>query len=159
VGLSFHPPNFCGQLAITHIILLPLLFFQRHWPARGVMPVHHIIIIGGGVTGLTTACELLQRNYKVTVIAERCANEENRITSQIAGALWEWPPAVCGRHTNTMSLKKSKRWCKVAYDKFKEMAADPELSEAAGVKMRLTKFFFTEPVISSYQQVRFNAIH
>ena len=54
------------------------------------MPSHHIVIIGGGVTGLTTACELLQRNYKVTVIAERYANQGNRITSQIAGV------ATCG---------------------------------------------------------------
>jgi D-amino-acid oxidase len=119
---------------------------------------HHIVIIGGGVTGLTTACELLQRNHKVTVIAERYANEENRIASQIAGALWEWPPAVCGRHTDPMSLDKSKHWCKVSYDKFKKMAADPELSTAAGVRMRLAKFFFVKPVLSSIQQVRFNVM-
>jgi hypothetical protein len=118
-----------------------------------MMHSHHIVVIGGGVTGLTTACELLHRNYKVTVVAERYVNSESRITSQIAGALWEWPPAVCGRHTDPMSLDMSKRWCKIAYDRFKKMAADPELSAAAGVRMRLAKFFFVEPVISSYQQV------
>ena len=98
------------------------------------MPSHHIVIIGGGVTGLTTACELLQRNYQVTVIAERYANQENRITSQVAGALWEWPPAVCGRHTDIISLENSKRWCKVAYDRYKEMAA--ETSKESGIERR-----------------------
>ena len=117
------------------------------------MPSHHIVIIGGGVTGLTTACELLQRNYQITVIAERYANKDNRITSQIAGALWEWPPAVCGRHTDIISLENSKRWCKVAYDRYKEMAANPKLSEASGVRMRTAKFFFLEPVLSCPEQV------
>ena len=119
------------------------------------MAPYHIIIVGGGVTGLTTACELLQRNYQVTVIAERYANEDNRITSQIAGALWEWPPAVCGRHTDIISLENSKRWCKVAYDRYKAMAANPELSEASGVRMRMAKFFFLEPVLSSPEQASF----
>jgi D-amino-acid oxidase len=114
---------------------------------------HHAVIIGGGVTGLTTAWELLQRNYKVTVIAERYRNQENRITSQIAGALWEWPPAVCGRHTDPISLERSKKWCKVGYEKLKKIAADPDLSASAGVKMRLAKFFFVEPVFSSIEQV------
>jgi len=119
------------------------------------MPPYHIIVIGGGVTGLTTACELLQRNYQVTVIAERYANQDNRITSQIAGALWEWPPAVCGRHTDIISLENSKRWCKVAYDRYKAMAANPELSVASGVRMRMAKFFFLEPVLNSPEQVSF----
>ena len=119
------------------------------------MPPYHVIIIGGGVTGLTTACELLQRNYDVTVIAERYANQDNRITSQMAGALWEWPPAVCGRHTDIISLENSKRWCQVAYDRYKEMAANPELSVASGVRMRMAKFFFLEPVLSSPEQASF----
>lgn len=119
------------------------------------MPSHHIVIIGGGVTGLTTACELLQRNYRVTVLAERYANQDNRITSQIAGALWEWPPAVCGRHTDVISLENSKRWCKVVYDRYKAMAANPELSVASGVRMRMAKFFFLEPVLSCPQQASF----
>jgi D-amino-acid oxidase len=123
------------------------------------MPSHHIVIIGGGVTGLTTACELLQRNYQVTVIAERYANQDNRITSQVAGALWEWPPAVCGRHTDIISLENSKRWCKVAYDRYKEMAAKPELSLASGVRMRMAKFFFLAPVLSCAHQVSFVVIN
>lgn len=63
----------------------------------------HALIIGGGVSGLTTAKVLLENGYKVSVIAQEYASRKNRITSQIAGALWEWPPAVCGRSVNPCS--------------------------------------------------------
>jgi D-amino-acid oxidase len=53
----------------------------------------------------------------VTVLAKNWAtwSEKQRPTSQIAGALWEYPPAVCGQHTDSISLHNSKRWCMVAY--------------------------------------------
>ena len=41
--------------------------------------------------------------YKVTVVAKEFTSpvaSGKCITSEIAGALWEWPPAVCGRHTD-----------------------------------------------------------
>ncbi|KIY64183.1 hypothetical protein CYLTODRAFT_457421 [Cylindrobasidium torrendii FP15055 ss-10] len=63
-----------------------------------------VLVVGGGVTGLTSAWALLDAGYKVTVISERWANFEQRITSQIAGALWEYPPAVCGKHTDVSCL-------------------------------------------------------
>ncbi|KAF7724951.1 hypothetical protein EC973_000532 [Apophysomyces ossiformis] len=119
----------------------------------------HALIVGGGVTGLTTAWVLLERGYRVTVIAKEYANEEERITSQIAGALWEWPPAVCGRHTDPISITKSKRWCMVAYNKFEQMANDREVSERTGVKMRIANFFFRKPVVEdAYQLAKMNEI-
>jgi hypothetical protein len=39
------------------------------------------------------------------------------------------------------------------------MAANPELSEASGVKMRKAQFFFLEPVLSDPQQVRFTVVN
>ncbi|RKO93295.1 FAD dependent oxidoreductase [Blyttiomyces helicus] len=116
----------------------------------------HALIIGGGVTGLTTAHELLLAGFKVTIVSKAYAPaslaDANRITSQIAGALWEWPPAVCGRHTDGVSLGKSKRWCMVAYERFKEMSNDPILREAAGVQMRMANFFFLKPVLDCPEQ-------
>lgn len=60
----------------------------------------HILIIGGGVSGLLPAWMLLDKGYRVTIIAEHWAwtrdFEQSRITSQIAGALWEFPPGGCG---------------------------------------------------------------
>jgi D-amino-acid oxidase len=46
-----------------------------------------VLIIGGGVSGLTTAWVLLDAGFDVVVLAERWAPAAPRITSQIAGAL------------------------------------------------------------------------
>jgi D-amino-acid oxidase len=46
-------------------------------------------------------------------------------TSQIAAALWEYPPAVCGQHTELVSLHNSKRWCMIAYHIWNALASDP----------------------------------
>ena len=60
----------------------------------------HIVVIGAGVSGLMTAWILLDQGYKVTILAEHWTNatnwEDSRLTSQIAGALWEFPPGGCG---------------------------------------------------------------
>ena len=50
----------------------------------------HVLIIGGGIIGLSTAWTLLDSGYKVTVLAEEYATLDGskpRLTSQIAGAL------------------------------------------------------------------------
>ena len=52
-----------------------------------------VLVIGAGVSGLTTARCLQQRGFAATVIADRF---QSATTSVVAGALWEWPPAVCG---------------------------------------------------------------
>ena len=52
-----------------------------------------VLVIGAGVSGLTTSLCLLRRGFAVIVVAEKFAPY---ITSVVAGALWEWPPAVCG---------------------------------------------------------------
>lgn len=56
----------------------------------------HVIIIGGGVSGLMSAWMLLDKGYRVTILAKDWAwlkdFHGSRITSQIAGALWEMPP-------------------------------------------------------------------
>ncbi|KAF7303985.1 FAD-dependent oxidoreductase [Mycena indigotica] len=96
----------------------------------------HVLIVGAGVTGLVTAWVLLDRGYKVTILSNGFANfGKQRLTSQIAGALWEYPPAVCGSHTDTVSLAHSKRWCMTAYHAWDKIAADPIVGQAAGVRM------------------------
>ncbi|KAK7691479.1 hypothetical protein QCA50_004878 [Cerrena zonata] len=67
-----------------------------------------IIVIGGGVTGMTNAWALLDAGYEVTIISDKWASLEDRITSQIAGALWEYPPAVCGKTYRCYLLAKVK---------------------------------------------------
>ncbi|KAL8867220.1 MAG: hypothetical protein Q9174_005803 [Haloplaca sp. 1 TL-2023] len=107
-----------------------------------------ILIIGGGVTGLINTWVLLDRGYHVTVVSKEWASftDQQRLTSQIAGALWEFPPAVCGQHTDILSLKKSKHWCMVAYDIWAAIASNPSLAALAGVQMRASNFFFPCPI-------------
>ncbi|KAF8897693.1 FAD dependent oxidoreductase [Infundibulicybe gibba] len=102
-----------------------------------------ILVVGGGVTGLTTAWALLDAGYAVTVVSEKWASLEDRITSQIAGALWEWPPAVCGKHTNLISLDNSKRWCMTTYRAMDKLMHTLPVQEH-GIRMRMANFFFQE---------------
>ena len=115
-----------------------------------------ILVVGGGVTGLTTAWVLLDRGYHVTIVSKEWASytNEQRLTSQIAGALWEYPPAVCGQHTDAVSLHRSKRWCMVAYRIWDVIAADPELAALSGVKMKKSTFFFPSSIEKDPKQMQ-----
>src|SRR5256714_8714347 len=106
------------------------------------------LIIGGGVTGLVTAWVLLDRGYHVTVLSKEWASytKAQRLASQIAGALWEYPPAACGQHTDAISLNSSKKWCMVAYRIWEAIADDPKLCAEAGVRMKESSFFFPYPI-------------
>ncbi|OJJ04273.1 hypothetical protein ASPVEDRAFT_85675 [Aspergillus versicolor CBS 583.65] len=111
----------------------------------------HILIIGSGVIGLTTAWVLLDKGYKVTIVSKEWASwgDKQRLTSQIAGALWEFPPAVCGHHTDTISLINSNRWCMVSYGIWDDIAKSSSLSAAVGVQVKPATFFTTHPVAES----------
>jgi D-amino-acid oxidase len=98
-----------------------------------------VLVIGAGVSGLTTALCLRWRGLGVTVVAEKFAPN---VTSVVAGALWEWPPAVCGYHHDQLSLARSKDWCMASYEAFARLADDP----ATGVFMRPVTFYFSQPV-------------
>jgi D-amino-acid oxidase len=104
-----------------------------------------VLVIGAGVSGLTTALCLRRRGFEVTVIADRFAPQ---VTSVVAGALWEWPPAVCGQHQDAAALKRSKAWCELSYSIFTDLARN----EATGVFMRAATFYFRRPVQDDAQQ-------
>lgn len=113
-----------------------------------------VLVIGGGVTGLVTAWMLLDKGYKVTILAAEWANNSPnaRLTAQIAGALWEFPPAVCGSHTNETSLKYSKSWCMVAYHIWAAIAAD--IGPDSGVRMKKACFYFPKPLEKDPRQLK-----
>jgi D-amino-acid oxidase len=73
------------------------------------------------------------------VIAEDFAP---RVTSVVAGALWEWPPAVCGHHHDLVSLGRSKAWAATSYEIFTDLARDP----ATGVFLRPATFYAKRPI-------------
>ncbi len=98
-----------------------------------------ILVIGAGVSGLTSALCLRRKGFEITVVADQFAP---RVTSVVAGALWEWPPAVCGHHQDQVSLDRSKVWCKTSYEIFADLACDP----ATGVFLRPVTFYFQHPI-------------
>jgi D-amino-acid oxidase len=104
-----------------------------------------VLVIGAGVSGLTSALCLKRRGLDVTVVADRMPA---RTTSVVAGALWEWPPAVCGHHQDLRSLERSKEWSAASYEQFFKLAADPE----TGVFVRPVTFYFKEPVSENPRQ-------
>jgi D-amino-acid oxidase len=75
----------------------------------------------------------------VTVVADRFAPH---VTSVVAGALWEWPPAVCGHHRDEVSLSRSKGWAAASYEIFTDLARDP----ATGVLVRPANFYAKRPI-------------
>jgi D-amino-acid oxidase len=104
-----------------------------------------VVVIGAGVSGLTSALTLRRKGFGVTIVADQFAP---RITSVVAGALWEWPPAVCGRHRDEGCLARVKDWCATSYQVFAELAAD----RRTGVFFRPVTFYFNRPVNDDPQQ-------
>jgi D-amino-acid oxidase len=98
-----------------------------------------VLVIGAGVSGLTSGLVLRRQGFDVTIVADRFAPH---ITSVVAGALWEWPPAVCGHHQNQISLSRAKKWAATSYKTFTELARDPD----TGVFLRRATFYFRRPV-------------
>jgi D-amino-acid oxidase len=104
-----------------------------------------VLVIGAGVSGLTSALCLRQKGFAVTVLADRFAP---KVTSVVAGALWEWPPAVCGLHNDQPSLSRCKAWSETSYGIFGRLALDP----TTGVYLRPVTFYFQRPVEEDRRQ-------
>lgn len=106
--------------------------------------VHHAsrsaLVVGAGVSGLTTALCLARRGLQITIVADQVSPG---ITSNVAGALWEWPPAVCGRHHDDVLLAPSKAWSLTSYQRFQELV---EVPNRTGVFLRPANFYFRRPV-------------
>ncbi|MDB5353459.1 MAG: D-amino acid oxidase Aao 1 [Planctomycetota bacterium] len=98
-----------------------------------------VLVVGAGVSGLTTALCLGRRGFTTVVLADRFSPH---VTSNVAGALWEWPPAVCGHQFDQASLERSKAWCETSYAIFSELSLDP----ATGVHLRPVTFYFSQPI-------------
>lgn len=106
-----------------------------------------IIVIGGGVIGLTTALNLLENKHEVIVISEKYASGHLNIVSQVAGALWEIPPAVCGSHSDDENdnIEYLTELATNSYKKFKEIYNRYSF-EYTGVRERNAYFFFKNKI-------------
>jgi D-amino-acid oxidase len=97
-----------------------------------------VLVVGAGVSGLTSALALARSGVEVEIVAEKFQSD---LVSVVAGALWEWPPAVCGYHRDQTSLERSKEWAMESYEIFTDLARD----RSTGVYMRRANFYFTKP--------------
>ncbi|WP_328437337.1 FAD-binding oxidoreductase [Streptomyces sp. NBC_00444] len=84
-------------------------------------PNDEIIVVGGGVIGLTTAVVLAERGRRVRVWTR---DPVERTTSAVAGALW-WPYRI-------EPVAQARRWALRSLDVYEELAGRPEVT---GVRM------------------------
>lgn len=89
----------------------------------------HVLVLGAGVVGLTSAHELLTRGHRVTVLAAKFASDT---TSNIAGALWlptgiDFPEPGTKRDDFNHILRR-------AHNRFKALEAAPGGGERWGVQ-------------------------
>ncbi len=80
-----------------------------------------VVVVGGGVIGLTTALVLAERGRRVRVWTR---DPVERTTSAVAGALW-WPYSI-------EPVALAREWALRSLDVYEDLAADPE---ATGVRM------------------------
>ncbi len=97
------------------------------------------LVVGAGVSGYTTAVVLARRGWRVTVVADRFGADT---VTTVAGALWEWPPSVCGRHHDQAVLTRSADWAMRSYRRFAQLTAEPR----TGVSLRPAVFYFRRPI-------------
>ncbi|MFJ9543626.1 FAD-dependent oxidoreductase [Streptomyces sp. NPDC101225] len=76
-----------------------------------------VIVVGGGVVGLTTAVVLAERGVRVRVWTRDPAE---RTTSAVAGALW-WPYRI-------EPVARAREWALRSLDVYEELAGDPEVT-------------------------------
>jgi D-amino-acid oxidase len=84
-------------------------------------PNDEIIVVGGGVIGLTTAVVLAERGRRVRVWTR---DPVERTTSAVAGALW-WTYRI-------EPVAQARRWALRSLDVYEELAGRPEVT---GVRM------------------------
>ncbi|KAI1775052.1 FAD dependent oxidoreductase [Hypoxylon cercidicola] len=121
-----------------------------------------ILVIGGGVSGLMTAWILLDKGYRVTVISKEWAwtkdFQHSRLTSQIAGALWEYPPGGCGLTEiespgeGWATIKHYREWSLESYEFYKKLNSllNGRLRTEFGVAItRLNQFFYHDLTAST----------
>ncbi|KAM0418802.1 hypothetical protein ACHAPT_012243 [Fusarium lateritium] len=118
----------------------------------------HVLVIGAGVSGLMVAWILLDKGHRVTVLSQDWAwtndFKRSRIASQIAGALWEFPPGGCGLTeiespgAGWAAIDHYREWALQSYEfyeKYRDVSNHYEATgDSFGVKFaNLHQFFYT----------------
>ncbi|KAK0735454.1 FAD dependent oxidoreductase [Apiosordaria backusii] len=110
-----------------------------------------VLVIGGGVSGLMTAWILLDKGYRVSIVAKewrtKDENKPERMTSQIAGALWEYPPGGCGLSEIEVpvlaysTLKQYRDWALQSFLFYEHLATSTTFKEFGARMVTLYQLF------------------
>ncbi|KAL2262418.1 hypothetical protein VTK26DRAFT_1412 [Humicola hyalothermophila] len=108
-----------------------------------------VLVVGGGVSGLMTAWFLLDKGYRVSIVAKewRERKEHERMTSQIAGALWEYPPGGCGLSEIEVpvlaysKLGQYRKWALQSFAFYRQLACSRPSAEFGARMITLYQFF------------------
>ncbi|KAL9096627.1 MAG: hypothetical protein Q9165_001114 [Trypethelium subeluteriae] len=153
LSLSKAPPSKLDQKSSTYS-QTPKLNENFTADPRPLVPAYkhapHVLVIGAGVAGCTTAWLLLDKGYRVTILASALPSfeppehpsklskdtkysfkgderhQQQRLTSQIGGALWEFPSPPCGPQMQPENLERARRWALESYQIYMELAARDE---------------------------------
>ncbi|KAF8453285.1 hypothetical protein BDZ91DRAFT_668744 [Kalaharituber pfeilii] len=127
-----------------------------------------ILVIGGGVIGLVTSWLLLDQGHQVTILAHDWSDLKKgvKLPSQVAGALWEYPPGGCGMTEiqapgNAHStLEDYRKWAVESFDVYHQMAvADGgKDAEAFGLHIRSLDMCLLNPVTHEDHRDKFEGI-
>lgn len=91
----------------------------------------HVVVIGGGVSGLSSAIRLLEKGFPVRILAR---DFPPNTTSDVAAAIW-FPYLALPR-------EKVTAWAGASFDAFRQLAEDPE----SGVYLVRLNQVFDKPV-------------
>jgi D-amino-acid oxidase len=118
-------------------------------PARPSRRVRRAVVLGGGVSGVTTAHLLARHGFAVTLVA---AAFGRHTTSVLAPALWEWPRIGTGRDERPPDGVPSREaaWAVESYQRFLRLAHDP----ATGVTLRRATFYLDTPLVENPDEHR-----
>ncbi|BFO17406.1 hypothetical protein SHKM778_37940 [Streptomyces sp. KM77-8] len=89
----------------------------RYRPRMGTEPDCDVLVIGGGVVGLTTAVVLAERGVRVRLWTR---DPVERTTSAVAGALW-WPYRI-------EPVAAARAWALRSLEVYEELAARPSVT-------------------------------
>jgi len=121
----------------------------------------HVLVIGAGVAGTLTAWLLLDKGYKVTIVSKEFPTfkDANRLGSQVAGALWEFPSAGCGPQVSPENLSFVRRLALDSYEVYSALAKKRSTATEFGVKLETLISYFPVPISSHKgEQERLSAI-
>ncbi|KAH8595860.1 hypothetical protein B0O99DRAFT_708632 [Bisporella sp. PMI_857] len=117
-------------MSLPYFPNLSLIYFGPKPCRKPTESSSRILILGAGVAGLTTAWLLLDRGYKVTILAKAfgSADSQEPLASKVADVIWNLQPMAHERPMQLASLTRDQKWSIVTCRMWWYIADDAEMS-------------------------------